>query len=231
MVALILASCSATVELTGTAAQAPGSDKGLADAALHLRDGAGVPFSDTRTNAKGAFSIEAPRGDVVFLDVDADGHVATTFTGVSGVDDTSRLADESIYGWPVADYESWISPFSPCAADGGTAVGEVRVFGIVDPLTGEAPLVAAAEISVLDPIGEPVASPCYLDDAGVHDPGADRTGVTGSFAVFGIPDGQWELRVTYDLTELTQGIASFPVYIESGQVAPRFPLLITLPYL
>lgn len=227
---LLLAACDGIpdeVVLKGTVFAGPGASERLGGATLTSWTKDGERFGEATADDQGRFDLPAPVGDTAFVDVEAPGTVRSSFTGVTGIDRELIVDDGLIYGVPQALFDAWAGRFEGCPGlgEGGASFGEVRISNLVDPATGERPLVTTAVVTLEGP-DDVVREACYLDDEGeAFDPEAEATGATGRYAIFGAPPGEHLLVVAYETAEGVWWTDSYPVRVTEGGVVPMFPLL------
>ncbi|MEQ1507344.1 MAG: carboxypeptidase-like regulatory domain-containing protein [Myxococcota bacterium] len=236
VIALGWLACGApeTVELSGLvyASHDPLSGP-LPDARLAVVDEYGEALAEATTGADGAFTLIVPEGRSVFVEIAADGFTTSTFPGVVGLEDVQQVEDHALYGVSDAEHAGWIDRLGGCTGaddpEGALVIGEVRVYGITDPLTGGNPSVGTAQVEVAD--GDTVWSGCYLDADGIAwDPDADYTGATGLFAVPGVGRGLLDLRVSADIAVGATTTEVYPLWIPADGVvvAPWYPAYVEL---
>ena len=170
----------------------------FSNADIEVLDLVGQRFDSTTTSADGRFTVEAPGAADIFAIVSGEGHARASFTGASGIEAEYEVENGSLWGFTEAEMLDWSDRFSGCpgAGEGTLVLGEVRAFGLMDE-NGEAPIVASAVAEVYDPVSELIYPACYLDQPGeAYLPGADRTGESGIFAVFGAPEGTLVLSLS-----------------------------------
>ncbi|MBN2798921.1 MAG: hypothetical protein JXX28_07210 [Deltaproteobacteria bacterium] len=231
LTALLIGCQAPEVVLSGVIPETRFADAGpLVGGTLSLRDAEGARYGQTTTAEDGSFSLGAPAGEAVFLEVSGgDALVAASFSGVTGLAETLALdpADRLLYGLTAAELTAWRGRFAGCpGADAvGTAavIGEVRVWELADE-AGEHPLVTKAWVE-LSAFSGARWTACYLDDDGLAwSEGATYTGQTGVFAVFGLPAGGYSMEVSYLPHEEADPVTAWSeLYLSAGGVAPRFP--------
>jgi len=226
---VLLAACDGIpdeVTLQGTVFSDPGTTERLGGATLtsHVLDGG--EHASTTADDEGRFELLAPSNATVFVDVEAQGHVRSSFTGVTGIDGAMIVPDGTMYAITEATWDEWTSLFDGCpgVGEGGASIGEVRISNLSDPSTGERPFVTTAVVTLEDSEGETYEA-CYLDEEGAaYDPEAEVTGASGRFAIFGAPPGEYLLVVAYETAEGVWSGDHYPVRITEGGVTPMFPL-------
>ncbi len=231
-----LACADPGVLVKGTVVDGPKpTDSPVPGAALVLRDDEGSVFDSDDGNANGAFRMLAPKGSNIFIDIKAAGMVETSFFGVSGLADVLQLNDGDVHTFSVASRDEWTALFAGCpGADdpsGAATLGEVRIFDLVDPVSGEPPLVIDATVRILDVFGEEVAIACYLNESGLaYEPASTVTGLSGRFAIFGLSQGFFVIEVSYPVATIYLESQSYPIWLNGGGVSPRFPLYISFAF-
>jgi len=204
----------------------------LAKATVRLvdADGGGV-VSETTTDAKGRFELEAELGTHVYAEVAGQGLRTSRFPGV--IDrETVLVEDRSVFGFAEEEAAELEALFAACPSAGGPglAVGQVRAYGIATVVEGQNPIIQNAQVIVRTANGTEWSA-CYFDEEGeVHDPSALVTGATGWFVVPGLPAGEHELEVTYQFVEGAVESYLYPMSIaKQGTVSPWFPAWVGLP--
>lgn len=206
----------------------------LSNGTVRIFDGDGERYSEATTNTNGYFRTPAPAGETIFAEVTGEGLGTTSFTGVSGLEDRMDVPVGTLFGWDLEDLADLREAFAACpgaSAAGGVVLGEVRVFGLSDPETGEAPLVGTAEVSIVGLDGTEIAACYYTAEGDAHDPAAIRTGDAGAFAIFGVPSGIHTLSVVYSVFEEDDLSTYTVVWVPEGDdaVVPRFPTWVEFP--
>jgi hypothetical protein len=208
--------------------------RGLADARIRFVDEASATLAETETGPDGSFRVQVPAGDSLFAVIEADGYATTVFPSTGLVEGTAVVEDHALYGVSVEDRDGWLATWAGCAgadAGGSIVVGQVKLFGVTDPVDGHELI---DEVAVVDLVGtrDRKLTACYLDEDGAAvDPAAVVVGATGRFAVFGADEGLWELVIDTDLGPSARGIDRYPVFVPEGEVvvSPWFPAWATLP--
>lgn len=219
--------------------QLPVRDDGswpLSQGTVRIVDADGERYSETTTSRSGTFrALPAPAGETIFAEITGEGLGTTSFTGVSGLEDRMEVLPGTLYGWDLDELADLRQTFAGCpgaSAPGGVVLGEVRVFGLSDPETGEAPLVGTAEVSVVGLEGAEIAGCYYTADGRGHDPEATQTGDSGAFVIFGVPSGVYTLSVVYSVFE-EGDLATYTVlWMPEGDdaVVPRIPTWVEFPF-
>jgi hypothetical protein len=198
-------------------------------------------LATTRADPDGSFSAVVAETGTVFVVLRKEGYATTTFPGVIGTQEALRVEDHALYLVSEEAVAAEEARFAGCesepdpGADRRSVGGEVRAFGLVDPVTGESPIVAAAKVA-LRPVprgGAEDRAACYLDDAGEHhDPEAFWTGEAGAFGVFGIEPGVYALDVRFEVTADVFETASYPVFVPDDPIvrSPWYPAWIEFPF-
>lgn len=205
----------------------------LPGAELRFVDFDGEPVGRGRTDDDGVFSISLPGGIPVFVEISAEGHATTTFPGVVGLDAEQSVEDRTLFGMPLATLDDWRARFAGCpgADDPDTAmvIGEIRIYALTDPITGGQPSTSVG-LAIVHTARRDLPA-CYLDSEGqVYDPEAEYTGTSGTFAVFGVPEGLHDLDVRADFSSGIDNTEIYPVWIPEGGsvVSPWYPAYVEL---
>lgn len=206
----------------------------LPQASLEVRAEDERLLGRTRSDADGAFSITLHETGTVFVIVRKDGYVPTTFPGVVGLTEDQPVEDHALYGVRSTSLAAEEARFAGCpgVGEGGSVGGEVRVFGLEDPVTGEAPLVTSGKARLLPADGGDDLPACYLDAAGeAVDPDAFWTGDAGAFGLFGVPPGVYALELRFEMSEDLYDVSTYPVLVldEPGSRSPWYPAWVEFP--
>ncbi|MBN1336146.1 MAG: hypothetical protein JXB39_09310 [Deltaproteobacteria bacterium] len=236
-----LAACDTfpdTVLLSGSVYDAPYDEgKAVAGIAVTTRDGGLDVFSETVTDASGAFQVEVASQQHLYVALSGDGQAPTLFAGQTGAYDMT-VARGALFVRPETWAADLAARFGACASQAlaakgagtGLIEGEVRLYmagvSAPDSIVAERAWVTARQ-------GDGTAwEACYLDDEGAPDPDARYTGSQGRFAVFGVPAGPILLLVSYgdrdaaDNDDTGEGVWYSWVYevlMEDNGVAPFYP--------
>lgn len=206
----------------------------LADGDIRLLDGDGNEVDAGQTGARGGFRLTARANQLVFAEITAEGFGVSSFTGTTGVQ-ALKVDDGALYGVETRVVDAWTALMEGCpgqADAGGLVYGEVRLFEVFDPETGEEPTVGTAWAAVESVPEGTRREACYLaDDGASWAPDSDRTGGTGRFAVFGVPPGLHTLEVGFDLPGGDSYTSLWTVWMPDapGAVVPRFPVYVEFP--
>lgn len=214
-----------TVTLSGIVEDAPG-DAGavVAGAEVTAQNRAGEVTGTDTTGDDGAFDVVLGAGVSFFLTISGEGYVDTSFSGYAGTADF-----DSEPGYPWLATPDWVATeaalFAGCAtadAEGTLVVGQTLVYieGSGDP--GSWPAIADATVEVLGSDGGTYPA-CYLDDSGASAPEAAGTGGTGEFAVFGVPAGGINVKVTAQRSNGELGTDVFEFIAPDHGLVPIFP--------
>jgi hypothetical protein len=232
---LLLSACGGiptVTSLQGTVFEDRDSADGLADASIAVHDESGKKFGKAKTNDSGAFRIDAPAGGNVFLVIDGEGSAPVSFSGIAGLTERLRIDDGLLFGYSNREFSDVNEAFDGCAGvgEGGAVIGEVRVINFTDPDTRENPLVVTGTATLIGNDGTEWPA-CYLDDgAEKYDPSAEVTGLSGQFAIFGVPRGVYVMRVAFTFLTVEEVIEEYFVYMPGeGAVSPRFPAWVEVP--
>ncbi|MCK6505546.1 hypothetical protein L6R53_19475 [Myxococcota bacterium] len=224
---LLLAGCWSIpleVQLTGTLLEAR-DGQGLAGADIAIHDALDVPGATGTTGEGGAFEITVPASQsffVTFTD-EAGGHLPTSFTGLAGSSDV-EAEEGTLFLRSVDELALLRAEFAACpqvATEGPVVEGEVRLWLDVEEVD-ELPTVPDATVVVHDADDNQFAA-CYLDDKGASLPDGTRTGATGRFAVFGVPEGPLSVAVTWAFAEGVDLTSWYIVRAAPGGVVPMYP--------
>jgi hypothetical protein len=235
-----LAGCTPEPEiaLSGVVWDGPGeTSPPLGDVAIEILSEDERTLARTRADADGAFSVVLRETGTVFSVLRKDGYATTTFPGVIGAVAEQQVEPHALYAVSLEATAAEEARFAGCpgAGEGAASVGgEVRVFGLEDPITGVAPLVETGKVTL---VGEDAPKDewraCYLADDGVAwDPEAFWTGAAGTFGFFGLPPDVYDLEVRFELSDELYETASYPVYIPDDPVvrAPWYPAWVEFPF-
>ena len=212
------------VQLSGTLLDSI-DGQGLSGAGIEVHDALDVAAATGTTGEGGAFDITVPASQSFFVTFNdaAGGHVPTSFTGIAGSSDVQ--ADEGTLYMRSADELALLrAEFAACPEvddEGPIIEGEVRLYLDVEE-KDELPTVPDANVKVYDAQDNEFLA-CYLDDKGASLPDGTRTGATGRFAVFGVPEGPLSVEVTWALTESVDMTSWYIVRAPAGGVVPMYP--------
>jgi len=210
--------------MEGTVFTGPEAEAGLAGAELLVYDSEGAQGAQVVADSAGRFSVEVPKGLGVHMAVQADEVVPTTFYGETGFQDAFFVADGELFGVSDAYLADWEGMFAGCPGlgdAGGVLFGEMRVLELTSSTTGVSPLVTTGFVWIEQ--GDTRIDACYLDDLMVYDSSADRTGESGRFAIFGIPDGAWEVGIAYNPYSGRAVVSGHQLWVQGTAVAPLLP--------
>ena len=240
--ALLAAGCSQSVRVSGTVFATHGFEAPpLADAEITVVSPPSTNvLATTVTGSDGSFILSLPPAIGVALEVRAEGYATTIFHGNSPFSGELAVLDHDVFGVTEAELAAERARFAGCeGADGPGAVvfGEVRVFGLVDPITGDSPLTSEGQVDVLavgdDGDVSATYGGCYLDEAGAaHDPTAEFTGESGRFAVFGVEPGLHELQAQWQAVPGEWIANYYPAWVPAGEeqvVLPQWPAWVDPP--
>lgn len=194
----------------------------------------GDVIGEATTGSDGSFEALLSRGaDGVALEIRAEHHVTTVLHGNAPLNGPLQIEDGFLYAMPDAAYDALTTTWSGCSgADRplGVVFGEMRVFDLVDQVTGESPITTEGQVDVfqIDNRGKIDTTwvGCYLDDAGKqHDPTAEFTGLSGKFAVFGVEPGFHEVRAQWQPAPNQWQVSVYPAWVPDGERAalPLWP--------
>jgi len=204
----------------------------LADATVQIRDLDGKRFDKATSNAKGRFSTTAPAGTYLFPIIEGEGLVPAAFMGLCGIDEVCEVEDGALYGVTADAWAAHEATFAGCPGVGSGAgvVGEVRVWDLLDPDTGEHPTTNAAVVELWEESTGETWSACYLDEDGLaHDPEATRSGASAMFGLFGAPPGVYVLSVGLEVYPGGWTWDDSYIYVPETGLAPRFPAYARFP--
>lgn len=204
---------------------------GLEGATVEVHDPLGEPWSQGTTGAEGAIDIGVPASSAFFVTFSADDStVPTSFTGLAGSEDVVA-EDGALFMRSAAELEALRAEFAACPRvdDAGPIIeGVVRPYLAVDQEPEELPTITTAWVTVYA-ADDTAYEACYLDDDGNSLPDGDRTGNTGRFAVFGVPEGPLTVEVSYDVTDNFSMTSYYIVRAAPGGVVPMYPAWVELP--
>jgi hypothetical protein len=201
----------------------------LSDATVFTLDDEGYLFDSTESSASGAFMLDAPYSEVVFVQVAGVGQVTSSFTGTSGSSPALFVDKGDVHGFSAERALEWRARFAGCpgSAEGPFTVGTLELLGAVDE-QGLPVRVETGYVTMRDDDGFELTA-CYLTaDGAAWDPYALETGPSGTWAVFGLHEGLWELVAGY--TSLGEPVyeITWRVWVPNDGVVPRFPLSLEL---
>lgn len=173
----------------------------------------------------GSFEVTGIEGENLVARVDGPGFEAAHFSGHVGIGPL-EVPEGEIFAWPtLASFEARTA-FGACSVPGAMVPGEIRIFGVTDD-QGVSPSLNNAWAFLYGSDGVEIPA-CYLDDEGVYDPAATRTGASGRFAFFGVPAGRYDLAYGYDLSDeyvVEHGVA---IVVPEDGVVPLYPAWVDL---
>jgi hypothetical protein len=204
-----------------------GASEGLSGGAVEVLEASGSPYADAVTGQDGVFEVVAPVQSRIFLSFSGAGSAPITFAGTSGITDPFVVPDGQLFAMPTAEEASWRQTFAGCprVEEPGWVLGEVRVGVSFDPTLD--PLDPSAQVFVELDDGTRLDA-CYLDNDGVaHAPDQPTTGLTGQFAVFGVPPG---LHAVVAYRDLGGGSvrSEWPVLVVEGGAVVMRPAFLPL---
>ena len=229
MTLLLLLACGElvpNVTMSGTIVDAPDEAAApLPGGTIVTRDGTGAQQGEATADDQGDFSVAVPGGAFFTAELAADGTVPTTLSGVAASGDF-EAGDGHLWSMAQADYDALATDFSTCqdiGEAGGVVTGQVQLYtdGSDDQL-----VVNTARVWLIREDGTREQA-CYLDDDGVSDPDAQRTGATGRFAFFGESGTAWVHLQYQDAAGWSEGW-SWQVWVPDAGVAPLYPAWVTL---
>lgn len=241
LVALIGCNASDAPSLFGVVFDGRGNDASpLGGAELRVISPARGDVVGTATaDANGAFEMPLSRGaDGVAIEVRAPGYVTTVFHGNAPLDGPIEVEEGGLFAVAEAEIDATRARWAGCPRIDdavGMVLGEVRVFDLVDPLTGDSPLTSEGQVDVvgIDELGKvsDTWGGCYLDEAGEeHDPTAEFTGQSGQFAVFGVAPGFHEIRAQWQFAPNQWNLEVYPAWVPEDEpsVIPLWPAWVRL---
>lgn len=224
-----------TVILSGRLGDGPGVDApGLSGAQIEVVDTeTGEQLIVGTSSSDGAFSFLVPPGRNVAALVRGEGLVTASFGGVTGFIDVA-LDDGSLYGVSPDLVSQWRKDFAGCPSDDARvfAFGRMEYSNLKGDQKGLSPIAGGGRAELLTG-ADPVLA-CYLDPKTErYEPTADRTGATGRFAIFGVPDGSSALDVIFEWgPNLFDTPGAIEVYVPDTNeevVVPYLPLRLEFP--
>jgi len=233
---LLTAGCAheEVISLYGTLLDGPGADAvPLSDAELSVLEDQGEPYASTVTDSDGGFHVDAPGGENIFVEVRGADLVPASFTGVAGLGEQQEVEEGRLFGFSQVGFDQWSSDFSGCPGleeSGSTVLGDIRLYGLLDPETVEEPLVTSGYAYVRTADGTEYDA-CYLDDDGTaYDSERTATGASGRYMVAGVPAGAHILVVGYEGAGGVVGEHDYFLWLPDGGISPRFPSYVELVY-
>lgn len=199
----------------------------------------GEVYGAGSTDDEGIFEVELSRGnDSVAIEVRAEGFVTTVLHGVAPPSGSIAVPDKALYLLSEAEHAAMQARWAGCPGveeGGGVVFGDVRLFGFVDPVSGDNPTTSEAQLGVyeIEPSGKvgEVWSACYLDDQGSrYDETAEFTGPSGEFAIFGVGPGFHELRVDWQAAPNQWSLFVYPAWVpeDADAALPTWPAWVEL---
>jgi len=218
------------VQMTGTVHDAPANEgNAVGEATVTSLNGAGEPFGVATTGSDGSFSVTVPAGAPFFVGVEKDGYVPTAFSGTSGVSDFDAGAGYpwlSTLDWAATERARW----EGCASytdEGGFVSGQaLAIVPGTDDYTSWPPLPDAEMLAYVS--GDEALPACYLDDEGVVLAEGASTGMTGEYAIFGVPAGQVVIELTVARGDGEAGTDLFQFVAFEDGLIPVFPTPVEL---
>lgn len=233
MACLVVGGCTTlpdAVSVRGLVTATHGSETPLSGAEVAILDEQGAEYDRGTTSETGSFTAEAPAGMTIFAEVSASGFTTASFTGTSGVEPALYVERGVLHGMSDEAVGEWRTLFAGCEGSeaGGFVVGVATLLGATELDSGEPVTVDTAYASVLTADGQTLQG-CYLDAEGtLADPEAIVSGETGTFAVFGVPEGVHQLTVGYELGGSPVYEVTWPMWMPADGVVPRFPVELEL---
>jgi hypothetical protein len=233
---LLLTACAPeeVISLYGTLLDSPDADAiPLAGAELSVLEDQGQPYASAVTSQDGSFQVDAPGGQNIFVEVRGDGLVPASFTGIAGLGDLQEVEEGRIFGYSRAEYDQWNAAFAGCPGledEGSAVLGDIRLYGFIDPETGEEPIIISgyAQVTSAD---DTQYDACYLDDDGLaYDPERNYTGLSGRYTIAGVPAGVHTLIVGYEGAGGVTGEHEYFLWLPESGISPRFPSYVELVY-
>ncbi len=248
---LLLTGCmNSPVLIDGVVRAGSSTEQGQAGGVVVLLDADGEEYDRSPIKARGGFEIFAPRGSDIFVEVHAptkahaelpqsggvragldaepcceDGSMSvSSFNGASGFADTFSVEPGLLYAFTGHEQHDWERRFAGCPGvgePGGVLLGEMRLAdwtqnGEYSVITTGFVWVEDAELNRWDA--------CYLDEDGVaYSAEADRTGEAGAFAIFGLPQGRYEVTIAYNPFSDVSQLTSHDIWVPDGGVVPLLP--------
>lgn len=203
---------------------------GLGGATLTSIDPDGATIAETISNGDGSFELAIPWGGLFAVVIEADGHVPTSMSGF-GTTDTVLAPDGAVFAqtedWWDAQLDTWAG--CPGLEDGPAVEGILRAYL---PVPGDEvdtlPVVNTGELT-LDVDADTRRFPCYLDDDGVYDEEATKTGDTGRFLFADAAPGWSTVRPSYTADGAAQPGIDQAVWIPQSGVVSLDPAFVETP--
>jgi hypothetical protein len=195
----------------------------VANATIDVYDIAMEAIDSVQTDAEGNFEAQVRYGSNVLLDLQADGHMRTGFSGMIGISDYA--VPDGVLWMRSQEAQAEVDlAFSACENLGvdGMIDGEVIMALPQDGNTVKNYVETGWAKVILEDGSEVQA--CYLDAEGIYDPDAVYTGEQGRFLIPGV-SGKLLLRVGYDLGETEIYSVDLTVFVPEGGLSTFFDVL------
>jgi len=226
MILFFVVACGGTPEfltMTGTIFQDNDATEAVANVQLGVFDVALEVVDEVLSDDAGAFSAQVRFGSTVFLDLQAEGYVRTSFSGVIGTADY-QVPDGVLWMRSESDQALVDEAFSGCENldQDGLIDGEI----LMALPKGDDTLKTYVETGWAKAFlaNGDEAPACYLDAEGSYDPEGVYTGEQGRFLIPGV-SGKVQLRVGYDLGETEVFSVDMMVYVPEDGVVTLFDVL------
>ena len=224
MLTLLLVACTPDKvgDIEGRVLVGPGVlSSPLVDGSVTVLGDDATFFDEATTDFEGRFRATAPRGLNIFVIIEGDGMVPTTFSGVMG-QGTFVVNDGELFAWPVEDRVTLDTDFGDCAQEGAVMTGVIRFAGVSNVDTGEGLEVPNGFASAFNEAGDEFRA-CYVNADGVYDPEAEDAGPSARYAIYGLEEGFHELVYGYRVTADVIVEHSLLLWVSEGAVVPQFP--------
>jgi hypothetical protein len=220
MLSFFLLSCLSdpTAQMSGMVFDSAGQVFPLAT--IEVRDGYGLLYASGNADAAGVFTIDLPPFSTFFTVLSAEGHPPTSFTGFAG-DGLFEVVNGTLYLRSEEEIADVSAPYSECGSGLGIIDGEVRL-AIPEQSTAELPLVETATVSAESEDGSQ-ATACYGTEE------ESGTGESGSYAIFGLPEGVAIVEVGLDIGNGYTETIEHVVFVPESGTAPLYPTLFPIP--
>ena len=202
------------VTMSGSVFSDKDSEITISGATMDVYDIAMEEIDSVVTDESGSFDAQVRFGSFVFLDLQADGHVRTGFSGAIGTqdylvpdgtlwmrsDEEQAVVDAAFAGCEDMDLDGWV--------EGEILMALPQDEGVVKSFVET----GWAKVLLEDGVEREA---CYLDAEGLFDPEAVLTGPTGRFLLPNV-SGMTRIRVGYDLGDVEIYSGDLTVFVPEG---------------